>query len=221
MILVFWVDNKNFGAEHHRTQGFELDGERFTRTRFREDNHVGVFERETIKNNEAIVVHINAVENTFFLREVGGGEWKTGRNSASIHIAADLELVGTLRHSRIHALLLLRSSDFREDHLLTEDIFDFVLNKLKFVERIGVDCNVEAITEEFFGTDLELIAKVFGIGNSSFELWITNFSLFGVDGHASFELSHLLGEVFHDDTSINWIDVHGNIENFIDINDGA
>ncbi len=43
LVFVFWVDNEDLGADHHRAKGFELDGERFTSTGFREDDEVGVF----------------------------------------------------------------------------------------------------------------------------------------------------------------------------------
>ena len=43
LILVFWVDNENFGANHHGAESFELNGKRFTCTRLSEDDHVGVF----------------------------------------------------------------------------------------------------------------------------------------------------------------------------------
>ena len=82
-------------------------------------------------------MHVNAVENAFFLGEVGGSEWEGSRNGAGVHVAADLELVGALRHGGLHALLLLGAGDFRKDHLLTEEGFDFLLDELEFFERVG------------------------------------------------------------------------------------
>ena len=41
-----------------------------------------------------------------------------------------LELVGTHRHNRVHSLFLLGASDFRINHLLTEESFNFLLDKV-------------------------------------------------------------------------------------------
>ena len=166
-------------------------------------------------------MHVDTVKNTLFLGKVCGCEREASRNSAGVHVTANLKLVSTLRHSTVHALLLLRGGYLTEDHLLAKDGFDLVLNKLELVERIGINCDIEAVAEEFFCADLELIAKFLSIGDSGFELWVTNFAFFTVDIGASFELGNLLLEVLHNNTSIDWVNVHGNIDNFIDINNRA
>lgn len=43
LVFVFWVDDKNLGADHHRTESFKFNSERFTGTGFGEDDEVGVF----------------------------------------------------------------------------------------------------------------------------------------------------------------------------------
>lgn len=43
LIFVFGVDDDNFGADHHGTEGFEFNSEGFTGTGFSEDDEVGVF----------------------------------------------------------------------------------------------------------------------------------------------------------------------------------
>ena len=63
-------------------------------------------------------MHVDAVQNSLFLGQVGRCEWETGGNGASVHVTADLELVGTLGHGAVHSLLLLRTGDFGENHLL-------------------------------------------------------------------------------------------------------
>ncbi len=78
---------------------------------------------EAVENDKTIVVHIDTVENTLFLGEVGESEWEAGGDGAGVHIAADLELVGALRHGAVHSLFLLGAGDFAEDHLLTEEGF--------------------------------------------------------------------------------------------------
>ena len=87
-------------------------------------------------------MHIDTIKDTFFLGKVGRCEWETGGDCASIHVAANLKLIRALWHCAIHALLLLRGGNFTEDHLLAKNVFDFVLDELEFVERIGVDGNI-------------------------------------------------------------------------------
>ena len=82
-------------------------------------------------------MHVDTVEDALFLGEVGGSEREAGRDGAGVHVATNLELVGTLRHSAVHSLLLLGAGDFRENHLLAEEGFDFVLDEVKFVEGVG------------------------------------------------------------------------------------
>ena len=62
--------------------------------------------------------------------EVGGGEGETGGDGAGVHIAADLELIGTHGHGAVHSLFLLGAGDFTENHLLAEESFDFVLDEV-------------------------------------------------------------------------------------------
>lgn len=97
LIFVFGVDNDNFGANHHGTESFELYGERLSGTRFSEDDEIGVFESKAVEDNKAVIMHIYTIEDTLFLGKIGGSKGETGRDSASVHIPADLELVGTLR----------------------------------------------------------------------------------------------------------------------------
>ena len=78
-------------------------------------------------------MHIDTVEDAFFLGEVGGGEGKAGGDGAGVHIAADLELIGALGHGAVHSLFLLGAGDFAENHLLAEQGFNFVLDKAELV----------------------------------------------------------------------------------------
>ena len=153
--------------------------------------------------------------------EVGGGEGEGGGDGAGVHVAADLELVGALGEGGVHALLLLAGRDFRKDHLLAKDVFDLVLDELEFVERVGVDGDVEAEAEELLCPKLELVAEFFGVGNGGFELGVADFAFFGVDGHVGFELGDFFAQVFHDDCSVDGIDVHGDVDDFVDVDDGA
>ena len=219
MVFVFWVDDEDFATNHHGAKSFEFYGERFTSTRFCEDDHVGVLERETVEDDEAVVVHVDAIENTVFLGKVGRSEGETGGDGAGVHVAADLELVGTLGHAAVDSLFLLGSSDFRENHLLTENSFDFLLDEFKFIERVGPDGDIETEAEEFFGADLELVAKFLGVADGGFEFWVANFAAFGVDAHGSFKLGDFFAKVFHDDLGVDRINVHGNIENFVDVDE--
>ena len=61
-------------------------------------------------------MHINAIKNAAFLSEVGRSEWEGSRDSAGVHIAANLKLVGGHRHGGVHSLLLLRSGNLRKNH---------------------------------------------------------------------------------------------------------
>ena len=67
LVLVFGVDNNHFRAGHHTADCLELDGEGFTSTRLREHHHVGVFQAKAVKDHQAVIVHINTVQNTLFL----------------------------------------------------------------------------------------------------------------------------------------------------------
>lgn len=166
-------------------------------------------------------MHIDAIEDTFFLGEISGGEWETGRDGAGVHVTANLELVGTLRHSAIHSLFLLRTGDFTEDHLLAKEGFDFVLDEVEFIEGVGPECNIKTKTEELFGADLELIAELLGITNGGLKFGVANFAFFGVDVVAGLKLGNFLTEVFHHDGGFDGVDIHGDIEYFVDINEGG
>ena len=61
LIFVFGVDNNDFRTYHHGAEGFELDGEGFTGARFGKDYHIGIFERETVKDNKTVIMHIDAI----------------------------------------------------------------------------------------------------------------------------------------------------------------
>ena len=133
LVFVLRVNNDDFGADHHGAESFKFDGERFTSTRLSENDEVGVFQGETIKDDKTVIVHIDAVEDAFFLGEVGGGEGETSGDGAGVHVAADLELIGALGHGAVHSLFLLGAGDFAENHLLAEQGFNFVLDKAELV----------------------------------------------------------------------------------------
>ena len=164
-------------------------------------------------------MHVDAIEDAFFLSEVGGSEGEAGGDGAGVHVAADLELVGALGHSGLHTLFLLGAGDFRENHLLAEEGFDFLLDEFEFVERVGPESDVETEAEEAFGADLELIAEFFGVVDGGFEFGVADSSLFCIDVHGGFELSDFFAEVFHDDGGVDGVDVHGDVENFVDIDE--
>ena len=75
-------------------------------------------------------MHVDTVENTLFLCKVSGSEWEAGRDCAGVHVAANLELIGTLWHRTVHALLLLCASNLGLDHLLAKDGFNFLLDEV-------------------------------------------------------------------------------------------
>ena len=164
-------------------------------------------------------MHIDAVKNTLFLGEVGRGEREGGGNRAGVHVAADLELVGTLREGGLHALLLLGGGDFGENHLLAEDGLDLLLDEFELVERICPEGDVETKAEEAFGADLELVAKLFGVVDLRLELWVADTTALGIDVHGSLELGDLFAEVFHDDAGVDGVNIHGDIEDFVDIDE--
>ena len=51
LIFVFRVNNNDFGANHHRAESFELDGEGFTATGLSKDDEVGIFQGEAIEDD--------------------------------------------------------------------------------------------------------------------------------------------------------------------------
>jgi hypothetical protein len=71
LVFVFRVDNKNFGAEHHRPQGFQLNCKAFAGAGFGKDYAVAVFQAETVKNDQAGIMHVDAVQNAVVLCQVG------------------------------------------------------------------------------------------------------------------------------------------------------
>ena len=220
LVFVFGVDDEDFGADHHGAKSFEFDGEGFASAGFRKDNEVGVFQSEAVEDDEAIVVHVDAVEDALFLSEVGGSEGEAGRDGTGVHVAADLELVGALGHGAIHSLFLLGAGDLAENHLLAEEGFDFVLDEVELVERVGPDGDIKTEAEELLGADLELIAEFFGVVDGGFEFGVADFAFFGVDIVAGLELGDLFTEVFHDDGSFDRVNIHGDIEDLIDIDEG-
>lgn len=62
LVLILWIEDNHIRSEHECTQYFELDGKRFSSSRFREDTHVRIFCPETVEDNERIVVGINPIE---------------------------------------------------------------------------------------------------------------------------------------------------------------
>ena len=68
----------------------------------------------------------------------------------------------------MHALFLLGGGNFGENHLLTENGLDFLLDKAELVKRVGPEGDVETKTEEAVGADLETVAQFFGVGDSGF-----------------------------------------------------
>ena len=99
MIFVFGVDNEDLGANHHGAKGLKLDSKGFAGAGLGEDGHVGVFKGEAVEDDEAVVMHVDAVENAGILGEVGGSEGERGGNGAGVHVAANLQLVGSLGHN--------------------------------------------------------------------------------------------------------------------------
>ncbi|MCY1382736.1 hypothetical protein D9M69_707880 [compost metagenome] len=83
-------------------------------------------------------MHVDTVEYTFAIGQVGASEWEASANRTCIHIATDLQLVGHLWHGAIEALLLLAASNLAEDELLPKDSFNLVLNEIKFIKAVGV-----------------------------------------------------------------------------------
>ncbi len=107
LVFVLGVDDEDLGAEHHAAQSFQLDAEAFTGPGLGEYHRVAVFQREAVKDDQAGIVHIDAVEDAVVLAEVGAGERETGAQRAGAHVAADLQLVDHLRRRAGQTLLLL------------------------------------------------------------------------------------------------------------------
>lgn len=68
---------------------------------------------------------------------------------------------------------------------------------------------------------MELVAEFFGILDGSIELRVTDASFFVVDGHAGFKLSDFFAKVFHDDAGIDGINIHGDVEDFVNVDEGG
>ena len=99
-------------------------------------------------------MHINTIEHALAIGQIGRGKRKAGRNSASIHVAANLELIGQLRNGAVEALLLLGRGNFREYQLLAKNCLNLVLNKVELINAVGINRNVKAKAEELFRANL-------------------------------------------------------------------
>ena len=80
---------------------------------------------------------VHTVENPLAITEVGTGEGKARAHRTSVHVAADLQLVGHLGDGTVEALLLLVAGSLAVDHILTKDRLDDVLDEAQFFEAIG------------------------------------------------------------------------------------
>ena len=196
LVFVFRVDDKNFGAKHHAAQGFELDGKAFTGAGLGKDHRVAVFQAETVKDNQAGVVHVDAVQNAVVLAQVGAGEREAGAKRAGAHVAADLQLVDQLRHGAVKPLLLLGGGRLAVDKLLAEHGFDLVADKLQLLHAAGVDREVQAKAEEALFADLQFVAHFFGVQDGGLFAWVADPALFGVNLDAGFQLGNFFAQVF-------------------------
>ena len=68
---------------------------------------------------------------------------------------------------------------------------------------------------------MELVAEFLGIVDGGFDFWVTDFTAFGIDLVTSFELGDFFAEVFHDDGRFDRVDIHRNVENFVDVDKGG
>ena len=92
--------------------------------------------------------------------------------------------------------------------MLTEDGFNFMLNKVEFVHAVCPNGDIKAEAEEFLSTNLELVTELLGILDGGVGFWVTNFTLLCLEVNISFELGNLLAEVFHNNGGIDWINIH-------------
>ena len=92
-----------------------------------------------------------------------------------------------------------------------------MLDETEFLETIGVNCHIEAIAEESFCTNLQLIAKLFGIGECGFFPWVAGSAFLGIDRHICFKLSHFFAQVIEDDLRLDGIHEHTNIDDLINV----
>jgi len=51
-IFIFWIDDDDMSAKHEGAHNFDFDGVGFAGPGSGENEHVGVFHREAIKNDE-------------------------------------------------------------------------------------------------------------------------------------------------------------------------
>ena len=162
-------------------------------------------------------MHIDAIQHAIFLRQIGASEWKTRADRAGIHIAANLELVGHLRHGAIEPLLLLARRGFAVDELLTKHRFDRVVDKPELLETVRVNRHVQTKSEKSLRPHLQLVAKLFGVGERGFFRRVTRFAFFHHDAHVSLELRHFFAEVFEHDLCFDRVNKHANIDHLVDI----
>ena len=99
-------------------------------------------------------MHIDTIEHALAVGQVSRGKRKAGGNSASIHVATNLELVGQLWNSAIEALLLLGRGNLREYQLLAKNCLDLVLDKVELINAVGINRDVKAKAEELFRANL-------------------------------------------------------------------
>ena len=97
---------------------------------------------------------VDAVENTLAVTKVGTGKGKACAHRTSVHVAADLQLVGHLGDGAVEALLLLVAGSLAVDHILTKNRLDDVLDEAQFLEAIGIKRDVEPKAEETLGPKL-------------------------------------------------------------------
>jgi hypothetical protein len=206
LIFVFWVDDDALDAHHKAAQGLELDGEGFTGTRLGEDDHVGVFEREAVEEDEAVVVAVEAVEDAFVARELGRGKWEAGGERAGVHVPRDLELVGGERRGGVEALLHLHGGGLGVYERLAEDALDLAGDLGEVLEGVGVHGEVETEAEEALLPYLQFVAQLFGVLDGGFEPGVADFALLLVDGVGRLELAHLAAEVVEDYARLDRVD---------------
>ena len=67
---------------------------------------------------------------------------------------------------------------------------------------------------------MELVAELFGIVDGSLNFRVADLAFFGVDVIAGFKLSDLLAEVFHNDGGLNGVDIHRDIKDLVNVDEG-
>ena len=192
-----------------------------TGTGLGKDHRVAVFQREAVKNNQAGVVHVDAVQNAVVLAQVGAGEREAGAERAGAHVAADLQLVDQLRHGAVQPLLLLRGGRLAVDQLLAEHRLDLVADEFQLFHAAGVKREVQAKAEEALFADLQLVAHFFGVEDGRLLARVAHPALFGVDLDAGFQLRHFLAQVFEHHLAFHRVDVHAHIHDFVEVDHAA